>query len=123
MVLQNEAKAVPKAKVRVVLNTLRDAGLAVVSSRGTRLSAQARKSVVADEKLLRIATIFESKALADQAKLESMIVFAQSALRRWNTILKYFGKKPIEKGSQACDNWWAHVVSTQNEQLLRSQAH
>lgn len=102
--LQDECSAVPKTKVRVVLHTLREAGLVKISSKGASLTAQAKKKSPSDAELLSVSDAFLEKAEADQNKLKSMIVYAQTALCRWNSLRKYFGETPEEANCGHCDN-------------------
>ena len=110
--LQDACKAVPKTKVRVVLNTLRDAHLVQISGRGARLTARGKS----DTDLTCVAEIFEAKGKADKEKLKSMVVFAQTALCRWNAILKYVGDPALPNGCQNCDggeSLKSHPISLQ----------
>ncbi|RYZ67260.1 MAG: recombinase RecQ, partial [Proteobacteria bacterium] len=91
-------------KVRVVLHTLREAGLVKISSKGASLTAQAKKKSPSDAELLSVSDAFLEKAEADQNKLKSMIVYAQTALCRWNSLRKYFGETPEESNCGHCDN-------------------
>jgi ATP-dependent DNA helicase RecQ len=95
-----ECLGVPKAKVRVILSTLREAKLVSISNRGVTLKTHGKS----DSELETIAKTYEAKAVADKEKLKSMVVYAQTALCRWNVILKYFGEPALERGCQKCDN-------------------
>lgn len=94
--LQEACVGVPKSKVRVILKALEDAGVV------RRLKIV--KHDLSDGALTQIADAFLERAKADRSKLKSMIIYAQTALCRWNDLLKYFGEPPREGGCETCDN-------------------
>jgi ATP-dependent DNA helicase RecQ len=102
--LQERCDAVPKSKVRVVLNTLREAGLVKISPKGASLTAEAKRNPRNDAELLSVSDEFARKGEADKEKLKSMIVYAQTALCRWNIIRKYFGEEAGDGSCGHCDN-------------------
>jgi ATP-dependent DNA helicase RecQ len=96
------AAGVAATKVRVVLELLKDRGLAR-AHRGSRFSRTARHASAAD--LERAAALYAERQEADQRKLEQMELYAQVVSCRWKYLLEYFESDSIEATFQCgvCD--------------------
>jgi ATP-dependent DNA helicase RecQ len=99
--IQEEARDVAKAKVRVVLNQLKELGL-VRQHRASTYSLAADS--VTQHDLERMATGYETRADRDRERLDRMIAYAQTALCRWSTIINYFDEDSAEAPCGTCDN-------------------
>ncbi len=94
------ANGVAPSKVRVILSSLKEAGIAA-ERRGARfvLKRQATTDEVADA-----ARVYIARGEEDRKKLERMVIYGQTALCRWATILKYFGEAEVTEQCGHCDN-------------------
>jgi ATP-dependent DNA helicase RecQ len=88
------------SKVRVILSSLKEAGV-VAGRRGARF---ALKKPASAEEIAQVAQVYLSRAEDDRLKLEQMVIYGQTALCRWATILKYFGESGITEQCGHCDN-------------------
>jgi ATP-dependent DNA helicase RecQ len=88
------------AKVRVMLTVLKDARL-VQERRGGKY--EARPGLVS-ESLDALADGYDERRQRDHAKLEQMVVYAQTALCRTRLLLNALGEEPVWTGCGACDN-------------------
>jgi ATP-dependent DNA helicase RecQ len=91
---------VPRAKLRVVLTALVEAGIAAEPERG-RLHLARRASHAEVEAL---AGRYREKAGADRERLKRMMAYAQTALCRWRALLAYFGEELEWERCGRCDN-------------------
>lgn len=89
-------------KLRVGLNLLKDEK-AVRERRGAKFELLKRK--FDDGEIKRLAEAYVERGMSDREKLERMMLYAQSAFCRWQTLSKYFDadSEEIEK-CDACDN-------------------
>jgi ATP-dependent DNA helicase RecQ len=92
---------VPASKVRVVLALMKELGV-LLETRGARFRlSQADMSA---ERLEAMAREYSERSDTDRAKLERMMMYAQTALCRWKILLEYFGA-PVEwERCGHCDN-------------------
>ncbi len=86
-----------KTKIRVMLKTLRDAG---VVGRGLTL----KKKNLTEIKLDQLAVRYREQKEHDQQMLKRMIVYAQSAVCRWKMLLEYFDQNTEWQLCGHCDN-------------------
>jgi ATP-dependent DNA helicase RecQ len=91
---------VPATKLRVALTFLKDAGIAR-EYRGARFALQRSLS---DLELQRLQTASVERRAADRARLDAMIIYAQTARCRWLNLLEYFGQPPTFDRCDQCDN-------------------
>ena len=94
------APGLSAAKVRVMLTVLKDAHL-VRQRRNARY--EARPSLVS-EPIDALADAYDERRQQDHAKLEQMVVYAQTALCRTRLLLNALGEEPSWTGCGACDN-------------------
>jgi ATP-dependent DNA helicase RecQ len=88
-------------KARVALKLLKDAG--IVTQRASMRYQLARRAV--DRRALdALAQDYQRKSNDDQAKLERMVFYAQSAFCRWRVLLEYFGESMPDERCGVCDN-------------------
>jgi ATP-dependent DNA helicase RecQ len=93
---------VGKTKLRVALNLLKDAKI-VKEKRGAKFSLV--KTNLTEIEIEGIAREYVERGETDREKLEKMLLYAQSALCRWNILFEYFenDSKEDEKCG-ICDN-------------------
>ncbi|HET9671014.1 MAG TPA: ATP-dependent DNA helicase RecQ [Casimicrobiaceae bacterium] len=90
-----------KAKIRVAIKLLADAG--VVDRRaGGRLAM--KKPALPKARLDTLTAGYAEKAEQDREKLERMVFYAQTGLCRWRVILDYFGERLEGERCGRCDN-------------------
>jgi ATP-dependent DNA helicase RecQ len=94
------AAGVSVAKARVVRQVLKEAGL-VAERRGRRLT---RRRPLAVEHLERLAEAYDARRARDRARLEQVIVYAQTALCRTRMLLEALGEAPSWTACGTCDN-------------------
>jgi ATP-dependent DNA helicase RecQ len=99
--IQAEAAGVAKSKVRVVLSLLGDWGV-VRQHRPMAFSLLQRGLVEAD--LQQLSAAYDARNTRDREKLDQMIIYAQTALCRWNNLREYFGEDPGRDACGHCDN-------------------
>ena len=92
--------AMAKTKLRVGLNLLKDARI-VKERRGTKFNLA--KIDLSAEKIAEIAREYVERGETDRRKLERMMLYAQSALCRWQILCEYFECETAEKCG-ICDN-------------------
>ena len=94
--------AVAKTKLRVGLNLLKDAKI-VKEKRGAKFVLA--KSDLSAAEITSIADGYVERGATDREKLEKMMLYAQSAVCRWQILCEYFdcGDAKIEKCG-VCDN-------------------
>jgi ATP-dependent DNA helicase RecQ len=94
------AGRVPKTKLRVILATLAEAGIAAEPERGRfQLVRRAGRP-----ELDGLAAGYREKTEADRERLKRMIAYAQTALCRWKALLAYFGEEVEWERCGHCDN-------------------
>jgi ATP-dependent DNA helicase RecQ len=91
--------AIGKAKLRVMLAVLKQAGL-VRERRGSRYEVSPR---LLSESVDAFATAYDERRQRDQSKLEQMVVYAQTALCRTAMLLEALGE-PGSAQCNSCDN-------------------
>ncbi|HWN44884.1 MAG TPA: ATP-dependent DNA helicase RecQ [Thermoanaerobaculia bacterium] len=92
--IHERARAVAQNKIRVVLPAMKDMGLLEEPETG---SFRLLRSGLEPEELEELGKQYEQRAEADRDRLRRVILYAQTALCRWKSILEYFGE------SQAVD--------------------
>lgn len=98
--LRTSASDVPQSKLRVVLSALKESGV-VRERRGARFQlARADTAGHAEP----IAAAYRERAEADRARLDRMIMYAQTAMCRWKVLLQYFGAAEEIERCGHCDN-------------------
>ena len=83
---------VPKSKVRVVLALLVELELAAHEETG---AVRLQRQDLAEADFETLAAAYGRRQEADRAKLEQMVLYAQTALCRWKVLVEYFGE-PVE---------------------------
>jgi ATP-dependent DNA helicase RecQ len=99
--IQGAAAGVPKSKVCVVLSHLAELDVVAEEPDGR---FRLLRSAVDDAPLADLARRYEARQQHDHAKLERMIIYAQSALCRWKLLLDAFGDTPAWNACNHCDN-------------------
>ncbi|HEV7915165.1 MAG TPA: ATP-dependent DNA helicase RecQ, partial [Albitalea sp.] len=95
--------AVPRNRISVALQLLRDGGIARASrTHAWSLASRAPADIATFE---RMAVAYEEKAERDQESLERMVFYAQTGYCRWRVLLEYFDE-PMESDGRCgfCDN-------------------
>jgi ATP-dependent DNA helicase RecQ len=118
-----------KTRIRVALNLLKQEHIAK-ERRGAKFGI-ARPTASA-EKITGIAASYAEKGARDRDKLQQMMLYAQSALCRWQILSEYFETGEIEDACGVCDNCTDpieqrlevsapvrhHMTKTEEEELL-----
>ena len=101
--IHERAKAVAQNKIRVVLPAMKDLGLLEEPEAG---SFRLLRSGLEPEELEELGQQYEKRAEADRDRLRRVILYAQTALCRWKSILEYFGESQAIEGDRCgvCDN-------------------
>ncbi|HEX6706511.1 MAG TPA: ATP-dependent DNA helicase RecQ [Albitalea sp.] len=94
--------AVPRNRIAVALQLLRDAGHAR-SNRARTWSLATRATGGVDD-FERLAKGYEEKAERDQEALERMVFYAQTGFCRWRVLLDYFDEPLGGERCGQCDN-------------------
>jgi ATP-dependent DNA helicase RecQ len=94
---------VAQNKVRVVLPAMKDLGLVEEPEAG---SFRLLRSGLDGEELETLAKQYEQRSEADRDRLRRVMLYAQTALCRWKSILDYFGESQAiqEDKCGVCDN-------------------
>ena len=98
--IRASAPALGVSKVRVMLRVLKAAHL-VLERRGARY--EARPGLIS-KPLDALVAAYDERRQRDHAKLEQMVVYAQTALCRTRLLLSALGEEPDWTGCGACDN-------------------
>ncbi len=98
--LRREAAGVPLSRVRVVLALLKEHGI-VRETRGAKLRVVDPRP---EEQVHALAARYRERSEADRARLDRMIMYAQTGLCRWRVMLEYFGEAPGAEQCGHCDN-------------------
>ncbi|HUP39565.1 MAG TPA: ATP-dependent DNA helicase RecQ [Vicinamibacterales bacterium] len=97
--VKDAAAGVALSKVRVILSSLKAAGIVAERHRGRfALKRHASAAEIADA-----ANGYLARAAADREKLERMVIYGQTAMCRWSMILKYFGGTEMQEPCGHCD--------------------
>jgi ATP-dependent DNA helicase RecQ len=99
--IQREAGGVAKTKVRVILTLLKDWG---VVRQHRPLAFSVMKAGLRESDLQAMSDFYEKRAQRDREKLDRMIVYAQTALCRWKSLVDYFGEDVAWTRCERCDN-------------------
>jgi ATP-dependent DNA helicase RecQ len=97
----DRAGGLPPAKAQVALQALRAAGLATKDRRARYRAVAARTDAPRVEE---VAARFRERGTRDEAVLEHMVAYAQSARCRWKLLLAYFGAEHPPEQCGHCDN-------------------
>jgi ATP-dependent DNA helicase RecQ len=98
--VKHETAGVSLSKVRVILSSLKDAGIVSERRRG-RFALKRRAST---QEIADAAKEYLARAESDREKLERMVIFGQTAMCRWAMILKYFVDTDSNEQCGHCDN-------------------
>jgi ATP-dependent DNA helicase RecQ len=96
-----QAGGVARTKVRVLLVLLKEMGL-VAELRGARF--RLLRADIPEGDLAVMAEEYTRRTDTDRARLEQMIMYAQSARCRWKVLLDYFGVEVAFERCGHCDN-------------------
>lgn len=99
--IQETCAGVAKTKMKVALSLFKDLKI-VREMRGAKFKLL--KTDLGDAELTEIAREYEEKAEKDRAKLERMMLYAQSALCRWRVLSEYFEENFEQEKCDVCDN-------------------
>lgn len=99
--IQENARSVARDKTRVILAGMKEMEL-VKELRGARF--RLLSSGLDRAELERIAEQYQAKGEHDRAKLERMMLYAQSGGCRWRNLLEYFDEQADWEACQSCDN-------------------
>ena len=97
--VDSSATDVPKSKIRVVLALMADLDLIAHEDGGVRLL----RRDLAEADFEALAAAYSRRHEADRAKLEHMVLYAQTALCRWKVLVEYFGEPVDWDGCGTCD--------------------
>ena len=100
--LQESLPGVAASKLRVLLTMLKEQR--IVSER--RRAGFRRRIALPPERAASLVRAYESRAESDRAKLDAMIVYAQTALCRWKPLLEALGESVEWEQCGSCDNCW-----------------
>jgi ATP-dependent DNA helicase RecQ len=90
-----------KTKLQVVLETLKEMDLVAESSPGVYRVRQKGLDATALEELARR---YQARGESDRDRLRRMVLYAQTALCRWNFLVGYFGEEVSWDHCGHCDN-------------------
>ena len=91
--------AIPKNKLTVVLSLMAELGIVTFTEAG---EVTIVKPALGETDLTELALSFEGKRQGDQEKLDSMVAYAQSALCRWQLIMREFGETLATQAEELC---------------------
>jgi ATP-dependent DNA helicase RecQ len=104
--LKEAVQNVAPTKLRVIVSSLKEAGLIAERRGGKLVLNDAAPAQTVDD----LAAEYDARTASDREKLERMVSYGQTALCRWNRILEYFGDShPIEHCG-TCDNCEGNAV-------------
>jgi len=111
----------PRNRIAVALNLLRDGGLVACDrQKAWRLLPDQQSDDLA---LSRLATEYERKAERDHEALERMVFYAQTGFCRWRVLLEYFEEPlPFEHRCGRCDNCLRPLVQPDETITVAAQA-
>ena len=98
--IEQAAGGVARSKVRVILSSLKDAGV-IAERRGHKF---ALRHAAAIDEITTLAGAYLARAEDDRKKLEEMVIYGQTALCRWGMLLKHFGVDELDADCGHCDN-------------------
>ena len=114
--IRRTVPSVAASKLRVILAALKQDGL-VRERRGTRYDLRPQLSTASIEPLV---SAYEQRRQRDQAKLEQMVVYAQTALCRTRVLLEALGEAVEWSHCGTCDN--CRGVSIRSEGVAEGAA-
>lgn len=91
---------VPVTKLRLILQLLRRSGTLTGTSARLKLRSEKR----AAKEIMQLSHEYQERAERDQERLNKVIIYAQSALCRWNRLRQYFGEDYKPESCGRCDN-------------------
>jgi ATP-dependent DNA helicase RecQ len=92
---------VTRTKVRVALSLLKEAKILRERRGGT---FELAKAGLAPDSIRELADSYLQRGTDDREKLEKMMLYAQSAVCRWQTLNEYFGTESESEKCGTCDN-------------------
>ena len=98
--VQERAGGVAKAKVRVVLATMKDLELVEETEPG---HFKLLRGGLSGEELAAMGKRYEQRAEGDRDRLRRMVLYCQTALCRWKAIVDYFGETAEWERCANCD--------------------
>jgi len=99
--LRDALPAVAKAKIKIAIKLLADAGV-VTRRAGGRVAM--KKVALGPDRIAELAAGYAEKSERDREKLERMVFYAQTGLCRWRVMLDYFGESLDADRCGHCDN-------------------
>jgi ATP-dependent DNA helicase RecQ len=99
--LRGRAPDVAQSKLRVVLSMLKDAGI-VRELRGSKFRLRVQDA--SETQVRALLATYEQRRQADRARLDQMIIYAQTARCRWSVLLEYFAASNDMTRCGQCDN-------------------
>jgi ATP-dependent DNA helicase RecQ len=106
--LRARASEVAQSKLRVVLSMLKEIGL-VSELRGAKFRLRHQDAGEAQTRAYLAG--YEERRQADRARLDEMIIYAQTARCRWGVLLEYFAGSSEAIRCEHCDNCLSHPPS------------
>ena len=98
--LRESLPGLAASKLRVLLTMLKEQR--IITER--RAAGFRGRTALPPERAAALARAYERRAEADRAKLDAMIVYAQTALCRWKPLLESLGETVDWAGCRHCDN-------------------
>jgi ATP-dependent DNA helicase RecQ len=98
--LQDSLPGVAASKLRVLLTMLKE-GRVVSERRGAGFR---RRVALSPDRAATLVRAYERRAESDRAKLDAMIIYAQTALCRWKPLLEALGETVEWEQCDRCDN-------------------
>jgi ATP-dependent DNA helicase RecQ len=99
--LRDALPAIAKAKIRVAIKLLADAGVVTRRAGG---DVAMKRAALGAERIAQLAASYGEKSERDREKLERMVFYAQTGLCRWRVMLDYFGERLDDDRCGHCDN-------------------
>jgi len=98
--LEPVLKSLPRGKLKVILQSLKEAKLLRRNRQGAyRLVRQE----ISQDTLEQVAQTYEERQEHEREALERMVAYAQSGFCRWKVLMTYFGDEVFDK-CDGCDN-------------------
>ena len=98
--LRADVPAVPLSRLRVIVALLKEHRI-VREHRGATFSM---RSARAEDEVLGLADAWRERSEADRARLDRMLMYAQTGLCRWQVMVDYFGESLERETCEHCDN-------------------
>jgi ATP-dependent DNA helicase RecQ len=100
-VILEAADGVAATKARVILAAMKEMKIVREERRGRY---RLLRGDLGSEEIGELSAQYREKAEKEREKIERMVMYAQSALCRWKSLLAYFGDEPAFDTCGACDN-------------------